>query len=163
MTREDEFHLRLGRLTHAMSVFDFNLGLAIKRLGELNNQDVSQMLIGSKPFKIRLDEFKKFFEIFRGKYPARNHSKFVEWFEKVEEFRQLRNDFVHARWGVRYAPDVEHPGEDVEYTPIHWETDQSKLPPTKWLSFVKFDQYIEEINRLSISLRALSDEILGGG
>ena len=46
---KDRFHLELGRLVHANSQFDFNVGLALDWLGPHHSEDVSELLVGKVP------------------------------------------------------------------------------------------------------------------
>src|SRR5687767_1814239 len=96
----DRFHLELGRMVHAYSLFDFNVGCALGWLGPHNGEDVSDLLIGRVPLSMRLKALKPL--VLKTYRAAGNDAlaEFEAWFAKAFELKAIRNDYVHARWGV---------------------------------------------------------------
>lgn len=98
---ENEFHRLLGRLVHATAQFDFNVGLQLNWLGIYYQTDVKELLDPcTTQLKGRLKELKKI--VLNAYEPAGKHAlaEFKDWFARADEARGLRNDYVHARWGV---------------------------------------------------------------
>ncbi len=150
LSYEDGFHLRLGRLTHAVAALDVNIGFSLKWFAQRYAQDVANVLDGAKPMKLRLDRL----EALTQQPVSPGHSavsnSLAAWFKRAYEVRALRNDYVHARWSLQRIEAGTEPF--VEYIPLTWETDPAALPKPIRVTFTEFDQQIAAIHKLSREL-----------
>lgn len=153
MSPLDEFHLRLGRLTQAAAQLDFNVGLSVRWMLEHNAEPPGDLLSGNTPFKVRLDALKSLIKKTFDLNQPEAAKDFAEWFKRAHEARALRNDYVHARWGVRGSFGDEEPF--AEYVPLNWIMDPVTAPPSIRLPFSEFDQQIEEVRKLTGELGQL--------
>lgn len=153
MSPLDEFHLRLGRLTQAAAQLDFNVGLSVLWLLEHNGEPPSDFLSATKPFKLRLNDLKRLIhKTFDLSHPEAAVD-FASWLQRADEARALRNDYVHARWGVRWGFDGGEPF--AEYVQLNWNLSPETAPPSIRLTFADFDRQIEEVRKLSNDLGKL--------
>ena len=115
---KDRFHLQLGRLVHAYSQFDFNVGLALDWLGPHHGEDVSDLLIGKIPIAERLKKLKPL--VMKTYQPAGviALAEFETWFAKACELKAIRNDYVHARWGLPGHCESDDP--ILKMLPMNW-------------------------------------------
>ena len=150
MSPLDEFHLLLGRLTHAAAQLDFNVGLSIRWLVEHNGEPSSDLLSGTKPFKLRLDELNRLIGKTFDLTNPEVATAFDAWFQGAHEARALRNDYVHARWGVRGDFDDREPF--AEYVQLNWNMSPETAQPSNRVTFADFDKQIEEVRRLNQDL-----------
>lgn len=150
---KDQFHLRLGRLTHASAQLDFNVGLSLNWLGPHNQVDVEGVLKPAVPLKERL---KKLRELVCQTF---DHSKpeiaeaFTDVFERADKVRALRNDYVHGRWGFRYAQDDEEPY--VFFVALNWDMNVDQPDKSIKVTFAEFDAQIAEVESVSGQLGLL--------
>jgi hypothetical protein len=82
-----------------LSRLDLNLGLCLAWMdGGANLTSRSKMIEGMN-LKSRLDDLRKHVD---AKLPLESepHRAYVQWIERVDSIRQVRNNFVHGRWGV---------------------------------------------------------------
>lgn len=144
---EDEFHVRLGRLTQAAAELDFNVGLSLKWLARSLNADVTADLNPKFSFSNRLTKLKELLlQAYGDNHPALR-SDFEQWFKRANDARTVRNDYVHARWGIRHAKEF---GDHfIGYVPLNWEMDPGAAPKITWLSPADLDREVAELHRLS--------------
>jgi hypothetical protein len=89
----------LGHMLFELSRLDLNLGLCLAWMdGGANLTSRSKMIEGMN-LKSRLDDLRKHVD---AKLPLESepHRAYVQWIERVDSIRQVRNNFVHGRWGV---------------------------------------------------------------
>lgn len=114
----DRFHLELGRLVHASSRFDFNVGIALGELGPHHGENVSDLLIARKPLAQRLERLKP---LVMKTYLATGvvaQTEFAAWFQRAEELKAIRNDYGHARWGIPGHSESDDP--ILKMLPMNW-------------------------------------------
>jgi hypothetical protein len=144
----DAFHLRLGRLTHASAQLDFNIGLSLGWLGPHNNNDVSKWL---EPKKSQLGQrIEKLEELIKKTYDQAQPqltSDFDAWFRRSEKARALRNDFIHARWGLPGELNGEEPY--VFFLALNWDMSLDRPDRSIRLTLNEFDRQIAEVNKLA--------------
>ena len=116
---KDRFHLQLGRLVHAYSQFDFNVGLTLGWLGPHHGEDVSALLISKIPLAERLKKLKPL--VMKTYKPAGEIAlaEFETWFAKARELKAIRNDHVHARWGIPSHCESDDPV--LKMLPMNWD------------------------------------------
>ncbi|MEK6210911.1 MAG: hypothetical protein AABM64_11180 [Pseudomonadota bacterium] len=122
---KDRFYLALGRLVHAYSSLDFNVGIALGWLGPHNGVDVRDLLIGRVPLADRLEALKPLvLKMYRA---AGNDAlaEFEAWFAKVCKLKAIRNDYVHARWGLPGELDSDDP--ILKMLPMNWDFSADRL------------------------------------
>lgn len=142
-----------GRLTQAAAQPDFNVGLSVRWLLEHNGEPPRDLLSGSTPFKFRLDTLKRLIgQTFDLTTPEAT-AAFDAWFQRAHEARALRNDYVHARWGIRRGFDDEEPF--AEYVQLNWNMSTETAPSSNRVTFAEFDKQIEELRRLNKDLGEL--------
>lgn len=151
---EDEFHLRLGRLTHAAAVLDFNVGLTLKWLAERLNEDVTADLKPTSPFGGRLRKLRTLFLNAYGNSHPGLRSDFEDWFKRADDARSIRNDYAHARWGFRYSND--HGDKFIGFVPLNWDMDSASAPQQVWLSPSQLDLEVSELQKLSGDFQRLT-------
>ena len=144
----DAFHLRLGRLAHASAQLDFNVGLALNWLGQHNSIDVDKLL---DPKKTQLGQrLEKLEELIKKVYDQTKPqvaSDFDAWFQRADKARALRNDYVHARWGMPGELKDEKPY--VFFLVLNWDMSPSQPDKTIKLTFNEFDRQIKEVSELA--------------
>jgi len=145
----DRFHRELGRLVHACCLFDFNVGCALNWLGPHNGKDVSQWLIGRVPLGKRLDALKP---LVLQTYRAAGRdavAEFEAWFSKACELKAIRNDYVHARWGVPGHSDSDDPV--LKMLPMNWNFERDARDDS-------VDVKLSELREQGTSIEQLSGE-----
>ncbi len=144
----DAFHLRLGRLTHAAAQLDFNIGLSLNWLGPHNSIDVTKWL---DPKKSQLGQrIEKLEELVKKTYDQTQPqvaSDFDVWFRRAEKARALRNNYVHARWGLPGELIGENPY--VFFLELNWDMSPDQPDRSIRLTLIEFDQQIKEVNQLA--------------
>ena len=152
----DAFHLRLGRLTHASAELDVNIGLALNWLGQHNSIDVSKLL---NPKKAQMcQRLEKLEELIVQIY---DHTKpevaadFGAWFRRTEKARALRNDYVHARWGMAGKLRDEEPY--VFFLALNWDMSADQPDRSIKLTLKEFDLQIDEVSKLGGDFMKLKD------
>jgi hypothetical protein len=153
LSYEDGFHLRLGRLTHAVASLDVNIGFSLQWVAEHYKQDVSDLLIGIKPMKLRLDKLESLIQETALHEQSTVFKQLSEWFKQAHEVRALRNDYVHARWIMHRVSPGEEPS--IAYLPLTWESDPAALPQPIRVTFAELDQQVSEIRKLTNELYQL--------
>ncbi|MCZ8292546.1 MAG: hypothetical protein O9312_03435 [Hylemonella sp.] len=153
---EDAFYWYLGRLTQAAAALDAVVSMAIQWLEKYNGREADASLFKPNvPFAHRLTKLSEITkETFSHDQPEVSRD-FSDWFERANKARALRNNYVHARWGLRLPRDGAEP--DVEYIPLQLGIDPTVTEATTWITFSEFNQYIEEFRRLHVELNKLYD------
>jgi hypothetical protein len=152
----DQFHLRLGRLTHASVQLDFNIGLSLHWLGSHNEIDVTSVLKPNNSLKNRLKKLHQLIRLTFDQTKPEIAKSFADAFARAENVRALRNDYVHGRWGFRFAQD-----EDVRYVlfvALNWNMDADQHDTGTKVTFVEFDAQIAEVESVSDELGHLMDK-----
>ena len=122
---EDEFTSRfyglLGRLVHAHAQLDFNVGLQVNWMGPYLGHEVQGLLQPTTPFAHRLARLEELTEeLFASAEPGAL-IEFEAWFAEAARLKQVRNDYVHGRWGVPRSAFETPPR--IEFAPLHWNMD----------------------------------------
>ena len=115
------FHQALGRFVHAIARLDFDVGMLLIALEEKIGADNSVYLKPNKSLNDRLLVLKKQIKEAAAGQPSENETKTAAWFVKAGQLRGLRNDYVHARWGIPGTSETIDP--IVKYVPMHWNWD----------------------------------------
>lgn len=147
---EDEFTSRfyglLGRLVHAHAQLDFNVGLQLNWMGPHLGTDVSGLLQGTVPFARRLTKLEELTaELFVNSEAALMELK--AWFQEAGRLKQVRNDFVHGRWGVPRSA-FENPPR-IEFVPLHWTMDADALEPPIVMTIDELEQEVAALQHLA--------------
>lgn len=89
----------LGHMLFELSRLDLNLGLCLAWVDGGANLESRSKWIEGLNLKARLDELRKHVD---AKLPLESepHRAYVQWIDRVDAIRRVRNDFVHGRWGV---------------------------------------------------------------
>lgn len=149
----DAFHLRLGRLTHASAQLDFIVGLALRWIGPYNNVEISEYLTPKTPLAKRLAKLEELTKITYDHSQPKVSADFEQWFRKADSIRALRNDYVHARWGLNGIKDDEEPY--VIFLALTWNLDPDQPDLSVKVTLKEFDNQIAEINAVSIEFNEL--------
>ena len=155
---KDRFHLRLGRLVHAYSRFDFNVGLALGWLGPHHGEDVSDLLIGKVPLAERLKKLKP---LVMKTYQAAGDAALAEfetWFAKVCELKAIRNDYVHARWGLPGHCESDDP--ILKMLPMNWNFAHGCPDESVDVPLSGFAEQVAAIETLSAEFSALQKKFV---
>ena len=114
----DRFHLELGRMVHATSLLDFNIGIALGWMCPHIGEDHRDLLVGTIPLANRLKALKP---IMLKMYEAAGEealAEFEAWFSKACDLKAIRNDYVHARWDIPGGSDTDDPV--LTMLPMNW-------------------------------------------
>ena len=149
----DAFHLRLGRLTHASAQLDFIVGLALNWIGPYNNVDVSTYLNPKIPLAKRLTKLEELTKVTYDHSQPKVAADFERWFRKADSIRALRNDYVHARWGLNGIKDGEEPY--VIFLALTWNMDPDQPDNSVRMTLKEFDQQIDEVNTVAYEFNKL--------
>lgn len=155
----DRFHLELGRLVHAYSLLDFNVGIALGWLGPHNGVDVSTLLIGRVPLANRLEALKPLvLKMYRA---AGNDAlaEFEAWFAKVCELKAIRNDYVHARWGLPSHSESDDPV--LRMLPMNWNFTPGSRDESVAVTLSALGEQRATIERLSEEFGELQKKYVG--
>jgi hypothetical protein len=96
---ENDAAALLGHMLFELSRLDLNLGLCLVTFeGGANRESLTKLVAGLN-LKSRLDRLRKQVD---AKLPlgSKRHKAYIDWIERVDAVRQVRNSFVHGRWGV---------------------------------------------------------------
>lgn len=97
---EDALYKELGRAVVLFSQLDLNVSLCLLNLKSEADLSVAKARIDSLSMKEKLEELQcGIIAKFKVLHP-KLVSDFDEWFSEARKIRQLRNDFVHGRWGI---------------------------------------------------------------
>lgn len=152
----DAFHLRLGRLTHASAQLDFNIGLALNWLGQHDSIDVSKFLDPKKTQLCqRLGKIQELMNKIYDQTQPQVTTDFGAWFQRADKARALRNDYVHARWGMPGELKDEEPY--VFFLALNWDMTPGQPDKTIKLTLNEFDRQIEEVSKLAGDFMKLRD------
>ena len=152
---EDEFHRLLGRLVHVTARFDFNVGLQLNWLGLYYQCDVKELLDPCKTqLKGRLKELRKV--VLKAYEPAGENAlaELVEWFLRADKARALRNDYVHARWGVPGKFLAEPDCAMIDAVPLltvlslNWDMSPDQPDKSTSMTLDEFAQQVETVEDL---------------
>lgn len=148
---EDEFTSRfyglLGRLVHAHAQLDFNVGLQLNWMGLHLGHDVTPLLQPTTPFARRLARLEELTnELFANAAPNAM-AELKGWFEEAGRLKQVRNDYVHGRWGVPRS-FAETPLR-IEFVPLHWNLDPEAAVPATVMTIDELEQEIATLQHLS--------------
>lgn len=153
----DAFHMRLGRLTHALAQLDQNVGLALNCMAKSHHLDISNLLDPAKArLSLRLNMLKKLLEISYGHQQPRFVADFADWHNCISHAHAIRNSYVHAKWGFRDLLDGEEP-----YVLLHaldWNMLPNQPDHSVKLALKEFDHQIDEISKLNIDFGKICDE-----
>lgn len=150
------FHLRLGRLSHASAQLDFNIGLTLNWLGQHNSVDVRKLLDPKKTQLCqRLEKLEELIKKIYDQAQPRVASDFNAWFRRADKARALRNDYVHARWGMPGELKDEEPY--VFFLKLNWDKSPGQPDKSVRLTFNEFDRQIEEVNKLASDFMKVRD------
>lgn len=145
---EREFHELLGRLAHAHASLDFNVGLQLNWLGPYLAVKVQHLLDARKvAFAKRLSALRELvLELFE-KAPEPALAEFERWFERANEMKALRNDYVHGRWGV--------PGKRLDeqlllgFVPLHWDMTPDQPDRATYMTIDDLRRQVEQMEVLA--------------
>ena len=152
----DAFHMRLGRLTHAMTQMDLSIGLALNWLGENNDLDISNLLDPAKArLSLRLHMLKKLVDITADQRPKQTSLDFENWFERANQARALKVNYVNARWSFRGMVGDEEPY--VMFQTANWQLQLGQSEESTKLTLREFDSQIDELKRLNYDFGKLCD------
>ena len=149
----DQFHLRLGRLTHASAQLDFNVGLSLNWLGPHNEIDVDGVLKPNNSLKNRLEKLHELILLTFDQTQSEIANSFAEVFERADKVRALRNDYIHGRWGFQFAQDGEAPY--VFFLVLNWNMEPDQVDSSVKVTLTEFDTQIAEVEAVSAQLGAL--------
>lgn len=145
LSPEDQLHLLLGRLVHAVARLDLVVGLQLKWLGPYRGQDVAELFeTGQGSFRKRLNKLKSLSLETWGHADADARHAFSEWFARADAARGIRNDYAHGRWGRRSVRS-----DDFNFVALGWELDSDKQPPEVVVQLDALAREVEEIERLT--------------
>jgi hypothetical protein len=150
---KDQFHLRLGRLAHASAQLDFNVGLSMNWLGPHNEIDVDAVLKPNNSLKNRLEKLHELMRLTFDPTKPEIAKSFAHVFERADKVRALRNDYLHGRWGFRFAQDEEKP--HVLFLALNWNMNPDQVDASFKVTFEEFDAQIAEVEAVSAQLGAL--------
>lgn len=147
---EDEFtskfHGLLGRMVHAHAQLDFNVGLQLNWMGPHLGADVSGLLQRTVPFARRLTKLEELTaELFKNSEAALAELK--AWFQEAGRLKQVRNDYVHGRWGVPRSV-FENPPR-IEFVPLNWTMDAGALEPPSVMTINELEQEVAALQHLA--------------
>ena len=150
------FHLQLGRLVHAYSRFDFNVGLILDWLGPHHGEDVSDLLIGKIPLAERLKKLKPL--VMKTYKPAGEIAlaEFETWFAKARELKAIRNDYVHARWRIPGHCESDDP--ILKMLPMNWNFAHGCPDESVDVPLSGFAEQVAAIETLSVEFSALLEK-----
>lgn len=148
---EDEFTSRfyglLGRLVHAHAQLDFNVGLQLNWMGPQLGQDVTVLLQPTTPFARRLTRLEELTDkLFSHAEPAAME-ELKAWFAEAGRLKQLRNDYVHGRWGVPRSFSEIPPR--IEFVPLHWNMDPEAAVPPTVMTIDELEQQVATLQHLA--------------
>lgn len=164
---DDEFHRLLGRLIHAHTRFDFNIGLQLNHFGPHVCEDVSVMLDPRRSqLNTRLKKLKQI--VMKAFQPAGKEAlaEFSEWFKQAHEARALRNNYAHDRWGVPGKFNFKSAGclRDAEplltFMPLHWNLNPDRLDDTLTMTLGEFASQVATVEQLFSDYWELSEKYL---
>ena len=144
---KDRFHLNLGRMVHATSLLDFNIGIALGWMGEYSGEDHTDLLVGTTPLAARLKALQP---IMVKMYEAAGKEAIAEieaWFSKACGLKAIRNDYVHARWGLPGDSDT----DDAVLTmlPMNWNFNSDQEAISSDVKLSAFGEQCASIEKLS--------------
>ena len=97
---EDALHRGLGRAVILFSQLDLNISLCLQSLETETDALVARTRIDRLSMKEKLDDLQHVIASkFKGSHP-KLVSDLDRWFSKASEIRDLRNSFIHGRWGI---------------------------------------------------------------
>lgn len=154
---EDEFHALLGRLVRAHARFDYNIGLQLNWLGSYYGIAVGDLLdpVGV-PFVKRLKTLRQIIlDAFErsGEEPL---AKFQVWFDKANELKDLRNEYVHGRWGLPISAADVRPM--LRFTPLHWDMSGARAGEEVTMTLEDFADQVKAVEALILEYHHLFDE-----
>ena len=146
----DDFHLRLGRVAHISAQLDFNVGLALRWLGSYCGVDTSEYLnVKSHQLASRINKLEELVKISFENAPSSTFKDFNDWFERARNIKSIRNNYIHARWGINpMRDDVER---YVNFVPLNWNMNPDQVLPETTLTFKEFDLQIAEFKEVAFS------------
>lgn len=151
----DEFHRLLGRLVHATSRLDFNVGIQLDALGSYCGADVADLL---RPQQARLGErLKKLKELVLDVYSNAGdeaRKELIAWFERADDARALRNDYAHGRWGVPGKLAFKPGGRAIDaepllvFVPLSWNFEPDRPDESTSMSMREFEAQVAIVESL---------------
>jgi hypothetical protein len=150
----DQFHLRLGRIAHTSAQLDFNIGLALSWLGSYCGVDTSEYLnVKSHQLASRIAKLEEIVKIAFKNAPPEVFNDFNSWFDKARNVKSLRNNYMHARWGINPIRDDSEPY--VKFTPLNWNMNPDQVLPETTLTFRELDLQIDEFKDVAFSFHTI--------
>jgi hypothetical protein len=165
---ENEFHRLLGRLVHATARFDVNIGHQLNWLGIYYQVDVKELLNPCRTqLKQRLIALRRI--VLKAYKPAGETAmaEFKEWFSRANKARALRNDYVHARWGVpgKYLAEPHCALIDaipqLTVLPLTWDVSPELPDKSSAMTLEQFAQQVETAESLFADYQRLSKKYEG--
>ena len=148
---EDEFTSRfyglLGRLVHAHAQLYFNVGLQLNWMGMHLGHDVTSLLQSTTPFARRLTRLEELTSELFAKAEPSALAELKAWFEEAGRLKQVRNDYVHGRWGVPRS-FAESPPR-IEFVPLHWNLDQEAAVSPTVMTIDELEQEVATLQHLA--------------
>ena len=121
---EDEAALAIGRFIIEFCRLEMELGLAIawKNGGEALEQETEHLK--GEAFGVRLERFRRHIDGLPAEESEAAHS-FRAWIKSAGEVRDVRNQFIHGRWGFHATSNevsnvVGFPTADGQYE-VHYK------------------------------------------
>lgn len=163
-TFREEFHRLLGRLVHETAQFDFYIGLQLNWLGDYYKVDLGDLL---DPKKSQLNQrLKKLRQITMRAYQRAGDdalAEFSEWFDRADNARALRNDYVHGRWGVPGKYDFKFAGRLMDadplltFVPLNWDISPDQADSSISMTMQEFAQQVDAAQILFAEHHRLSN------
>jgi len=154
---EHEFHSLLGRLVRAHANFDYNVGLQLNWLGGYYGLSVKELLDPfGVPFGKRLKVLRRFILDAFERCGEDTLAKFQDWFDKANEYKDLRNDYVHGRWGFpgHFANDKPL----LRFSPLHWDMTSTRADESITMTLEEFSDQVKTVEKLILEYHKLYDE-----
>lgn len=147
MNAEDELHLLLGRLIHAVGRLDHFIGLQLNWLGPYRGMPVADLLEVRRPFAHRLDALEPLVVETYGHSSSKAKRAFKSWFARAREAKAIRNDYAHGRWAIYERVSGE--STVIEFMPLSWQLEPAKQPQPIRVSLSDFREEVETIRALT--------------
>lgn len=162
----DDFHKLLGRLVLAHSRLDFNIGLQLLWMGPYCGVDVSECLDPLRTqYAQRLKKLRKLTLDIYEPAGAVFADKFHRWFDRAEDCRALRNDFVHGRWGVPGDYDqgdgtgaFSESGPLLTFVPLHWDMRPDRTDDSLKMTLEEFAGQVQGAEQVANEYFTLMEE-----
>lgn len=130
-----------------MAQFDFNIGMQLQSLGTNQDINLDEFLHPSKKhLKTRLKKLKQLLTVSLDSASEEVLADFDAWFAKAEQARELRNDYVHGRWGFSISRET---GDRIlNFVPLTWSFDTENKDETQQMTLGYFASQVKDAEAL---------------